>query len=166
MHTAVESTSDRGTDPPPMRIQPPSIDGQAPVAGTLAGRPAATIGAQRGALLHAGLGSWSDDEVRLKRSIDGVPSWTAHRRTSGYVSNELSEWDKMKYVTERRQRSDIDGLLLKSPGDFCMYQDITEEPHLSAMRSDRGTPIVLTEEQLSSLFRRASEVAYTSTIRK
>jgi len=72
----------------------------------------------------------------------------------------------MKYVTERRQRSDNDGLLLKSPGDFCMYQDITEEPHLSAMRNDRGTPIVLTEEQLSSLLRRASEEAYTSTIGK
>jgi len=43
MHTAVESTSDRGTDPPPMRIQPPSIHGQAPVGGTLAGRPAATL---------------------------------------------------------------------------------------------------------------------------
>jgi len=43
MHTAVERTSDRGTDPPPMRIQLPSIDGQAPVAGTLAGRPAATV---------------------------------------------------------------------------------------------------------------------------
>jgi len=126
-----------------MRIQP-SIDGEPPVAETLAGRPA-TTGAQRGAALHAGLGAWSDDDVRLKRSTDDAPFWTAHRRTSGYVSDELSEWDKRKYVTERRHRGHNNELLLQSPGDFCMYQETREEPFFQRC--------IVIEEPPSSLLR-------------
>jgi len=70
MHAAAEGTLERGTDPPPMRIQP-SINGEPPVAGTHAGHPA-TTGAQRVAALHAGLGVRSDDEVRMKCSTDAL----------------------------------------------------------------------------------------------
>jgi len=162
MYTAVGSTPDRSTDPLPMRSQS-SIDGKPPVAGTLAGRPA-TTGAQRGAILHAGFGSWSDDEVQMKRLTDDMPSSAALRRTSGYVSDETSDFDKGVYVTERRQPRDNGSLLLKSPEDFKEPKGAWEGGHLPAARADGGAPFMLTEDKLLGLLRRASEEAYSSVV--
>jgi len=47
-----------------------------------------------------------------------------------------------------------------------MYQEIREEPHLPAVRSDGGTSFVLTEDRLFGLLRCASEEAYTSAVGK
>jgi len=67
-------------------------------------------------------------------------------------------------VTERRQHSDKDGLLLKSPGDFCAYREARDDSHLPA--ADGEASFVLTEERLLSLLRRASEEAYRSAAGK
>lgn len=69
-------------------------------------------------------------------------------------------------MTERRHHSDKDGLLLKSPRDFCAYREAHDDSGLQAACSDGGASFVLTEERLLGLFRRASEEAYRSAAMK
>ena len=115
--------------------------------------------------MEAGFGAWSDDGVQLKLSIDDTTTLATQRKPSGYVSEDSPDWHE-SYVTERRQRGDNSGLLLKSPGDFCTYVETREDSQLPTTGRDGEASFVLSEKQLIDLLRRAREEAYSSAVDK
>ena len=167
---ASESTSDRGGDPRTLRTLVPSSQTPDAVAGApwspaRKGREqndeTATTGAhQRGAVLSAISGHWSDDEVQVRSTADYADMGHLQRRTSGYFSDDEVVQPRREQEGQRTPAADSWGIqdvnvtrrrdVLKSPADF---ETTGVQRHLASSSDDRE--LTLTQGQLEDVLRRA-----------